>query len=180
MKSRHGDNTKSKDRKFSWVSSRRSSIHHGVTHLLRKLSIVERDGFDGVTPKRPRREKQRAIPTTPYQRYGTDIWLAKNKKKRAKRRAEKQKEALAAATGASTSVLTDGSDRASHRVSVLPTASDVTNAFQSGRLKLIQSLDESRRLLVRSGSEKRRERLKQRIKLVGPTEIREEGAESWI
>ena len=180
----NGD-SRSKRRNHSWVSGRRrSSVRHGVTNLLRKLSVVDRSTLDTIPPKKPRREKQRAVSPTPYQRYGTDIWLAKNKKIRAKRRAERIAREVAAAEPPFQSELPVApamSLRHKHRSSAIKhTADGFVHALQGGRSQLVQALEDTREALGRSNSERRRQRLKGSIKLVGPTEIEDESVHTWV
>ena len=185
MSPRPGQDSRSRRRNHSRVSGRRhSSIRQGVTSLLRKLSVVDRSPSNTTIPKKPRREKQRAVSPTPYQRYGTDIWLAKNKKIRAKRRAEKAARELAATQapfGVQLPTARATPSRHKHRSSAIKhTADNFANALQGGRSQLVQALEDTRHALGRTTSERRRQRLKGSIKLVGPIEVENEPVHTWL
>ena len=185
-------------RKFSWVSSRRSSFQQGVTSLLRTLSLTKPPSPTKQTPPSPRvRQKQLAIPLTPYQKYGTAVWHNSQRKKRRQARAARAVQKSATPSSGGIRRL----PTQSRRKNPPQRTSEVLTAFQSGRDQIIIALDgtkhktartnsdtrreelkssvtpqgpgeerETRRRLFRSGSERRREKLKKSIALIGPVD----------
>lgn len=125
-------------------SSARSSLQQGVSNLLRTLSLSNRG--DGKQrhgqEKESCRERQLAIPATPYQVYGAEIWSDKAKKK--------QK---------------NGGPHNGERGKSF----DILSAYQSGQSQFVGVLEGAKRKLGRKTSQKRRRRLKQSIIFVGPT-----------
>ncbi|EXJ90627.1 hypothetical protein A1O1_03730 [Capronia coronata CBS 617.96] len=122
-------------------SSTRSSFQQGVSNLLRTLSHSNRaDGKQGNNQEAPPRERQLAVPATPYQVYGAEIWSKKIKKK--------QREA----------------QRDHERGKPL----DLLSAYQSGQSQFVGVLEGAKRKLGRKTSQKRRRKLKQSIIFVGP------------
>src|SRR2546423_6489105 len=71
----HSDSLGKAERTFSWVSSRKSSLQEGVSGMLRRLSLTKPRSPSRQTQLLQRgRQKQLAIPLTPYQKYGMAVW----------------------------------------------------------------------------------------------------------
>ena len=157
-----------------------SSMSRRASNLVRVLSGGHRANTDGPQPALPRRrEKQRAVPLTSYQKYGAEVWFAKNRKgrikdKEARRAAEReeqllqeQKEREETSKRQRTCQATSGTSRSS-----------VADDYHAGQNQLVRGLGR----LTRSASEKRREKLKSSIKMVGQGKntfgMREQ--ESWL
>jgi hypothetical protein len=177
--------TQSAERQFSWVSSRWPSMQQGVDNL-RTLSIrgrapEEDRGRTMVRGHSHRRQKQRTISMTPYQRYWPDIWLAKNKRKREKvlaaRKAATDVEAQAQVLGGDIGLEHHTSGAAQHYRG--SKAGEFAVALQNGRSQLLHVLDGLKG--KRSASRRQRERIKKSITLVGLTVIDAGNAEGgWV
>jgi hypothetical protein len=153
-------------------SSARSSIQHAVGGLLRSLS--RRSAADTKEwpedNSNPPRERQLAIPATPYQVYGTEVFSGKLQKKQQKE-AETQAQQAQAAQRARR-----------HRGKSVSLAS----AYHKGQNGLVAGL----RKLTRKSSQKRQRRLKDSIIFVGIAErgsgidalqhVTVETEDSWI
>jgi len=179
--------TQPAERQFSWVSSWQPSMQQGWDKLLRTLSIrgrapeEEDRGRTMARGRSHRRQKQRAISKTPYQRYGPDIWLAKNKRKREKTRAAwkaaADAKAQAQVLGGDTGLGHSTSGAAQHYRG--GKTGELAAALQNGRSQLLHVLDGLKG--KRSASRRRRERIKKSITLVGPTMIDAGNAEGgWV
>ncbi|KAJ4523009.1 hypothetical protein HRR78_000499 [Exophiala dermatitidis] len=129
--------TSSFDMIKSGKSSARSSLQQNVNSLLRSLSLSSRS--DGKQEPFP--QKQLAIPATPYQVYGAEIWSNKARNKREKESQQRRQR------GKSFSLL---------------------SAYQSGQSQFVGVLEGAKQKLTRKSSQKRRRKLKQSIILVGP------------
>lgn len=129
--------------KKSGNSSARSSLQQGVASLLRSLSLSKaaRRRSSDHQQEAPR-EKQLAVPATPYQVYGAEIWSDKTKKKQR--------------------AMQGGAKRGK--------SVDLVNAYQSGQSQLVGVIEGAKRKLTRGSSQKRRRKLKQSIIFVGPAE----------
>jgi hypothetical protein len=171
-------------RKFSWVSSRRTSLQQGVSSLLRKFSISDTSDSRRRSTRPSRgRQKQLAIPITPYQRYGSAVWHASQRKKRRQDRVERKptQKTKKKSGQVSRATSTRNTNKQRDRHSAFPKPDEVVAAFQSGRNNLVGAIDETRRKLRRSASERRREALKKNIKFVGPTDLANVAlVEPWI
>lgn len=108
-----------------------------------------------LAPRKRRGSKQRAVPTSPYQKWGAAIWEAP---KRSERKRQKH----------------------GHRRGPSDPLHDVSRAFHSGQSGLVEamgmeSLDEKKKRKEKkrrlTAEEKRREALKRKIVLVGPAEL---------
>ena len=166
-------------RSFRGSSSGDSSrMSRRASDLVRILSGAHRANTDGHQPAPPRRrEKQRAVPLTSYQKYGAEVWFAKNKKERIKRKKarraaereehllQEQKERGETGKRQRTSQATSGTSR-----------SGVANDYHAGQNQLVGVLGR----LTRSASEKRREKLKSSIKMVGKDVVGKKEEESWL
>ncbi|KAL2398470.1 hypothetical protein ABEF95_001342 [Exophiala dermatitidis] len=127
----------------SGKSSVRSSLQQNVNSLLRSLSLSSRsDGNHDSLPK-----KQLAIPATPYQVYGAEIWSNKAKKKKKQQQQQQKESQQRRQRGKSFSLL---------------------SAYQSGQSQFVGVLEGAKQKLTRKSSQKRRRKLKQSIILVGP------------
>ena len=156
------------ERKFSWVSSRRSSLQQGVTNLLRSLSLTKPPSPTNQTPPTSRvRQKQLAIPLTPYQKYGTAVWHDPQRKKRRQARATRAQKS-AAPWGGIRRLPTQNRPRNPPQRS-----SEMLTAFQSGTGQILSALDETKHKIGRTNSEKRREGSKKSVTHQGPGEERE-------
>lgn len=150
-------------RKFSWVSSRKSSLHEGVTSILRSLSLTKPPSPSRQAPSSHRvGQKQLAIPLTPYQKYGAAVWHNSQRKKKHHARAAQtpQKRVKPAATQ-------------SRRSNPPRRSSEVFNAFQNGRDQILGALDETKNKMARTNLEKRQEAMRKAIMLSRPGEERE-------
>ncbi|EXJ81093.1 hypothetical protein A1O3_07381 [Capronia epimyces CBS 606.96] len=127
-----GMNKSSRDRIKPRNSSARASLQQGVSNLLRTLSLSNRGDEE------PPRERQLAVPATPYQVYGAEIWSNKMKKKQREGQRDHER-------GRSSAFL---------------------SAYQSGQSQFVGVLEGAKRKLSRNTSQKRRRKLKQSIILV--------------
>jgi hypothetical protein len=163
------DSSRQPERKFSWVSSRKSSLQGGVTSLFRSLSLTKSPSPNRQTPSSPRvRQKQLVIPLTSYQKYGTAVWHNSQRKKRRQARAARAAQISAIPSAGIRRIPTQNRRRNPHQ-----RPSEVLTAFQSGRDQILDVLDETKQKIPRTNSEKRREGLKTSITLQGPGEKHE-------
>ena len=174
------DSQNKTDLRFSWTSDRRAGIQQGVSDLCDKLRSFSISDPTEQNKRREdeqnhgrRRQKQLAIPPSPYQKYGAAIWGAELKETKRPRRA--QHAAGLAQSSKKTSASQPNKAKKlekiyPHRRSAPPQSIDLMKAFQSGRRQIIKSLDDTKHRLRRSASERRREALKKSITLVGPTD----------
>jgi hypothetical protein len=148
---------KEHDRKLS-SASRKTSIQQGISSVYDKISKLSFSGSSGHSKTEREqpggRKKQLAIPTSDYQRYGAAVWEAPKREKKPKR--------------SSAPARTKQSGQAKTQASISASPREVVGAFKSGRRQIIHALDDQKHKLKRSDSEKRREALRQSIKLVGP------------
>ena len=156
-------------RKFSWVSSRKSSLQEGVTSILRSLSLTKPPSPSRQAPSSHRvGQKQLAIPLTPYQKYGAAVWHNSQRKKkrhaRAARTPQKRVKVVAEIQRFPTQ---------SRRRNPPQRSGEVFNAFQNGRDQILSALDETKNKMARTNSEKRQEAMKKAIMLSKPGEERE-------
>ncbi|KAJ9609831.1 hypothetical protein H2200_006160 [Cladophialophora chaetospira] len=142
----------SSEKKKSRNSSARSSMQQGVGNLLRSLSrkraTGNRDWPDNDA--KPQRERQLAIPATPYQVYGAEVFsgkLHKKQQKEAEKQAQQEREAQRARRQRGKSI-------------------SLASAYQNGQNGLVAGL----RKLTGKGSQKRQRKLKNSIIVVGPTQ----------
>jgi hypothetical protein len=176
--------TSTEQRKYSWTagnssSGQRSSLTDNISNLFRNLSISKAQHAEeearGRGIERGRQPKQLAVPPSPYQKYGAEVWYAKNKKKKAKakgsgglQRAPTTKKPTANSRFVSRGDIKD----------LKKTNEDLKQLYSQGRKELINALHvgggsaekqkEKGRRFGRTISEKRRERLKQSIAVIGP------------
>ncbi|KIX93567.1 uncharacterized protein Z520_10745 [Fonsecaea multimorphosa CBS 102226] len=133
------------ERKTPRNSSRRSSLQQNVTHLLRSLSRKGVSGGKGSHGQdNPPRERQLAIPATPYQVYGAEIFSDKLQKKQ-------QKEA-----------------RQAQRTRQRGKSISLVTAYQNSQSQIVGVLEGAKRKLTRKSSQKKR-KLKDSIIFVGPS-----------
>ena len=155
-------------RKFSWVSSRKSSLQEGVTNITRSPSLTKRPNPSRQAPSSHRvGQKQLAIPLTPYQKYGAAVWRNSQRKKKHHVRA--------ARTTQQSVKLVAGIRRfptQSRRRDPLQKSSEIFNAFQDGRDQILSALDETKNRIGKTNSEKRQEAMKKAIMLSTPGEER--------
>jgi hypothetical protein len=160
------------DGRFS-TSSPKESVQQGVSRVYRKLSRLSISGPSGHSneeKKQPQgRQKQLAIPTSPYQKYGAAVWEAPKRPKKAEQKS----------ASARTSVKKNTHSQAKRRPSRSANPSEVVGAFRSGRNQIIHALDGTKHKLKRTNSEKRRDALKQSIKLIGPTNKISDGIKNY-
>lgn len=167
-------NADSKGRKYSWTSSGSSNFREGTGHLAREPPTRDSEQRNRTASQSHGRGKHLAIPATPYQRYGADIWLAKNKRKRAKRRAERELVALSQGSPSS---------HDPHRASgstIIPKAEDIALAIQSGRSQLLHALDETKQRMSHGAAERRRRKLKESIRVIRPCDSGGAAGSAWI
>ncbi|ERF73715.1 hypothetical protein EPUS_00969 [Endocarpon pusillum Z07020] len=149
------------DRKHSTVS-RKSSVQQGFSSVYDKISKLSMSsGQSKEEEQQPRgRKKQLAIPTSAYQKYGAAVWEAPKRGKKPKR----------SSAPAKTLTKKDKDGQAQRHPSISISPTEVIGAFKNGRKQMIHVLDDTKHRLKRSESEKRRDALKQSIKLVGPAD----------
>lgn len=151
-------------RKFSWVSSRKSSLQEGVTSITRSLSLTKPPSPSRQAPSSHRvGQKQLAIPLTPYQKYGAAVWRNSQRQKkhhvRAARTPQKSVKPVVGIRGFPTQ----------NRRRVPPQrASEIFSAFQNGKDQILSALDETKNRTARTNSEKRQEAMKKAIMLSRP------------
>ena len=156
------------ERKFSWVSSRRSSLQHGVNNLLRSLSLTKPPNPAKQTPSSSRvRQKHLAIPLTPYQKYGTAVWHNSQRKKRRQARTARAQKSAALPGGVRILSAQNRPRNLAQR------SSEMLTAFQSGTDQILGAVDETKHKIARTNSEKRREGSKESVTLRGLREERE-------
>ncbi|OAP59865.1 hypothetical protein AYL99_04867 [Fonsecaea erecta] len=133
------------ERKTARNSSARSSLQQNVTHLLRSLSRKGASGGKDSHGQDLPRERQLAIPATPYQMYGAEVFSDKLQKRQQKEAREAQRTRQ---RGKSVSLVT---------------------AYQNSQSQIIGVLEGARRKLRRKSSQKRQRKLKDSIIVVGPS-----------
>ena len=140
------------DRKKARNSIARSSAQQGVGNLLRSISRRSAGKGRESPESSPPRERQLAIPATPYQVFGPAVFDGKLQKKQQK---EAEKQARLA--------------QESHRARLQRSKSlSLANAYSNGQAGLVNAV----RKLTRKSSGKRQKRLKDSIVVVGPSETR--------
>lgn len=175
-------------RKFSWPrsSGQRSSLSDGVANVFRNLSISKAQRAEedarGRGMQRGRRPKQLAVPPSPYQKYGAEVWYAKNKKKKNAKGGIQR-----APTKKATARFVSNNDIKTLKKK---RSDDVKEAYQLGREQLISALHvggavpekKKGRKTRRTLSEERRERLKQTIVVIGPAAqpVETKKEDQWI
>jgi len=178
-------------RKYSWKSDRRSSIQQGVSHLFRALSISSPTSSptQAALAAPGQRQKQLAIQASPYQKYGMAAYSPEMKRKRKEERArQRQKQLSRKGTVRGTirrppyesireSVVPESSvaPRTS-RNSVISRPESVVNAIHNGQTQWMGAFRGMR------PAERRRKRLKESIKLVGPAKFGDhaEDEQTWL
>jgi hypothetical protein len=116
------------------------------------------------SPRSPR-QKQLAVPMSPYQKYGSAIWETPKKSK--KRNNAKQP---AASRSASHLVYTNPTPPLSPplKTQLQQNTRDAVRALQDGTSHMFFAFDGAKKKMSESKDERRRELLKSQIKLVGP------------
>lgn len=152
-------------RKTSQRSSGGSSVTQRASDMVQNMSRSsgKSDQTSSSADSSRRRQKQVAVKATPYQEFGPDIWLPPEKLEKKRKQKEKrlQKEAKQEAKKA-------------HRRNQSSTAttssrgSEVSSAYLSGQSQIVGAIRGAKQRLSRSDSERRREKLKKNIVLVGP------------
>jgi hypothetical protein len=164
-------NAKELDRKIS-LGSRKGSIHQGISTVydkISKLSISGPSDHSKEDEAQPRgRNKQLAIPTSAYQKYGAALWEAPKRQKKTDGESAPAKPLVRK---------NDDSRVGPGRRSAKP--AEAVGAFRNGRSQIIHALDDTKHKLTRSNLERRREALKQSIKLVGPADEVSDGTMSY-
>ena len=141
----------SSGRKFSWVSSSRSSLQDGVSNMMRNLSLRRTmTGKSQSTTRSRRRPRQLAVPLTSYQKYGPAVWHNSQRKKRRQARAArgtKSNQVYRPPTMKRhpTMRVTPGRQ---YRGKTKQPQSEVYLAFQSGREQIINALDDTKHRLI--------------------------------
>jgi len=155
-------------RHTSWSSGRRPSIQQGVANAfekLRKMSIASSgNSSEQKAQQKPRRQKQLAIPTSPYQRYGPQIWEPPKKQKKKKKRTGEPPLRTKREVEEERRRKDDSTPSGGRR------HSQYARAFESGTDQLVGAFEQGKRRLKMSGSDKKREDLKRSIKVVGPAD----------
>jgi hypothetical protein len=191
-------------RTSSWTgSSGRASLTEGVSSLFRNLSISktqrEEEANRGRHMERGRRPKQLAVPPSPYQKYGAEVWYAKNKKARKNLNLQAKSGGIqrAPTKKAGTRFVTKN-DLGQRPALRKKRSDDVKEAYQFGasQLRTVLGVDDakaaknpkdkvkkSRKLgFGRTMSEIRRERLKRSIAVLGPAAqpVATQVDEGWV
>jgi hypothetical protein len=153
--------------RFSWVSSRKSSLQEGVSGILRRLSLTKPRSPSIQTPLLPQvRQKQLAIPLTPYQKYGMAVWHNSQRKKRRQARVARAAPKSVNPASKVSRLLTQNCRRNPRLRS-----SETLTALQDGRALILGILDETNQKVASTNSGKRRETLSKNIALKGPGEM---------
>jgi hypothetical protein len=157
------------------VASRRVSVQQGISTIYNRLSRLSMSGPSSpnkADDQQPRtRQKQPAIPTSPYQKYGAAVWEAPKRQKRAKRQSAPVSSMMAG-------VGKSNSSRTARKPNT-PIDPEVVDALRNERSQIIQALQGTKGKLTRTSSQKRREALKQSIQLVGPTDHISDGMKTY-
>jgi hypothetical protein len=176
--------TSTKQREHSWTAGnsspgQRNSLTDSVSNLFRNLSISRTQRAEeearGREIERGRRPKRLAVPPSPYQKYGAEVWYAKNKKKNVKAKGcgGIQRASTTKKPTANSRFVSKGDIKGLKK----KTSEDLKRSYSQGRKELINVLHvggnaekqkEKGRKFRRTMSEKRRERLKQSIAVIGP------------
>jgi hypothetical protein len=116
------------------------------------------------SPRSPR-QKQLAVPMSPYQKYGSAIWETP---KKSKKRADAKQPA--ASRSASHLVYTNPTPPLSPplKTQLQQNTRDAVRALQGGTSQMLFAIDGAKKKMSESRDERRREQLKSQIKLVGP------------
>lgn len=120
------------------------------------------------------RKKQLAVPITPYQRYGAAIWEKPARERRISYRQRDhvrfprytQNKAPSSRTGHKTTPSTAPARPA--RLRLQKNTRECVRALHSGTSNVLLALDEARQKMVRARVDRRRKRLKEKIRLIGP------------
>jgi hypothetical protein len=164
-------NAKGLDRKNS-SASRKGSIQQGISTVYDKISKLSISGPSDQSTEddtQPRgRKKQLAIPTSAYQKYGEAVWEAPKWRTKTDRDSAPAKPLVGK----------NGDGRIGYG-SMSAKPAEAVGAFRNGRIQIIHALDGTKHKLTRSNSERRREALKQSIKLVGPADEVSDGTMSY-
>ena len=156
---------RSSGHKSSWRSSG-SSLTQEASDIVQRMSLTSRKNSDksryspsGDQPY----ERQRAIPPTPYQLYGPAIWKGSKKKNKDR----KGQLSLQHQNGSAF----DGQDypKTMQRARTMPEPDDL-DQVDHGQSQISSAFQR----LTKSYSQRRREKLKNSIVLVGPTKLSKE------
>ena len=154
--------------KKSWRSSG-SSLTQKAADFAQRISLTSRKNSDlsrySTVESQPY-ERQRAIPPTPYQLYGDSIWKTSKKKKKNKDR----KAQLSLQHQNSSGFEGQDFPRAMQRAQTMPDPEDLDEADHNQG-----QVSSAFQRLTKSSSQRRREKLKNSIVLVGPTHLSKEG-----
>lgn len=156
------------DRSFAPSASRENSLD--TSDHMGSLSFSTSSSLNDEEDHPPRRQKQLAVPISPYQKYGPSIWDKSGRKKRvsyrqghhvrfpkyqnAKRTHESSRYANSAPTLASP-------------LHQLPSRNNV-KAVHHGSSHVWDALDDAKRRMAEFKADRKRAQLKAQIKLVGP------------
>lgn len=162
-------------RKGSGLSSN-GSMTQRASNIIQALSGTGlRSDKDPTSDTTPRRQKRLAVKNTPYQEYGPDVFLPPEKREKKKRREERKLEREA-----------KEEKKKGHRrnTSSASKGSGYSSAYYSGQSQIVGVIAGAKQRLSRSASEKRREKLKNSIVMMGPTKVSREknsfeGAGGW-
>jgi hypothetical protein len=148
-------------RKSPERSSGGSSIPQRASNFMSAISRPISSGNKMPTPaKPPRRQKQLAVKSTPYQEFGADVFLPPKKQEKKRQREEKKRQ------------MEMEQERKKHErnrssgTSKGSKTSDFSGAYHSGQYQIVGVLQGARQRLSRSASEKRRDKLRKNIFMV--------------
>ncbi|KAJ5594091.1 uncharacterized protein N7459_000299 [Penicillium hispanicum] len=147
-----------------------SSVDVNVQMRAFSVSTVSSASEAGLSPRTPTspRQKQLAVPLSPYQKYGSAIWETPKKSKKRKH----QKSPAAEPTVELCSVNPTPSLAPPFKMQLQQNTRDAVRALQGGKSQVLVALDGAKKKMIESKGDRRREQLKSQIKLVGPVNPR--------
>lgn len=182
LEQRHSE--EQRKRQGSWVSQRRASVQsiaYDVADRMRRFSAGNTTNAasptEGSQTKKRRGSKQRAVPRSPYQKYGVAIWEAPKKQKKGK---------IHKKTQSAPDVEMSKTRPSKHKREPSESLIEVARAFQSGQRGVVEAIGvdsgnkEKKKKKRLTAEEKRREALKSSIVVVGPAELTSVGVTNWI
>ena len=164
--------------------SRRMSLQQGLANIYDRIRKFSLSGSSeaSIEIKDPRRRaKQRAIPLSPYQKYGPIIWDSPQRREKIKQklREERQRARLEEKTGKQGEIAKGKAlEHQNERHHAPP---PLVSSFRTGQKQIVSALGDRAPKVKRTSSEKRREALKKSIKMIGPADQFPDGRVNyWI
>jgi hypothetical protein len=160
---RHPGMKSAQIRKSSERSSGGSSITQRASNFMSTISRPSSRGeANSNSVKPPRRQKQLAVKSTPYQEFGEDVFLPPEKQEKKRQREERKRQMeMEQERKKHERNLSSGTTKSSK-------ASDLSSAYHSGQHQIVGVLQGARQRLSRSASEKRRDKLRKNIVMLTP------------